>query len=167
MSLLEESSCCVSHGCEFMSLPLGVERQAFHPQVRRLRQRRPRVLRRKRDCTPPASSYSRGGLLRRLRGLRRRKDWHLSLPPHTAGEYFGGGGTGPPPHNVRKYLGGGRSGLPPHTVGVYFMRMVEDNDEPNILYSLTYRAVTVKGDQQIVTSAVRQSDESWSTSCKL
>ena len=37
------------------------------------------------------------------------------------------------------------------------MRMVEDNNELNILYSLTYRAGTVKGDQQIVTSAVRQS----------
>ena len=33
-----------------------------------------------------------------------------------------------------------------------------ENDE-NILYSQTYRAVTVKGDQQIVTSTVRQSDE--------
>ena len=39
------------------------------------------------------------------------------------------------------------------------MSMIEDNDELNILYSLTYRAVTVEGDQQIVTSAVRQSNE--------
>ena len=70
--------------------------------------------------------------------LRRR-------PPHKSGEYFGGEGTG----------------LPPHTVGVYFMSRVEDNDEVNILYSLTYRAVTVEGDQQIVTSAVRQSNESY------
>ena len=47
----------------------------------------------------------------------------------TSGEYFGGGGTG----------------LPPRTVGVY-MHMVGNNDELNILYSLTYRAVTVEGD---------------------
>ena len=131
------------------------------PQVQRLRQRRPRVLRRKRDCTPPSSSHSRDGLLARLRELRRRKDWHFSLPPHTTGGYFGGRGTGPPPHNVREYLGGGRTGLPPHTVGVYFMSKVEDNDELNIFYSLTYRAATVEGDQHIVTSAVRQSYESF------
>ena len=100
----------------------------------------------------PSSSHSQNGLQPRLRGLRRRKDWHLSLPPHTAGGYFGGGGTGPPPHIVREYLGGGRTGLRPHTVGVYFMSTVEDNDKLNIL---TYHAVTVEGDQQIVTSAVR------------
>ena len=41
------------------------------------------------------------------------------------------------------------------------MSKVEDNDELNILYSLTYRAVTVEGDQHIVTSAVRQSYESF------
>ena len=41
------------------------------------------------------------------------------------------------------------------------MSRVEDNDEVNILYSLTYRAVTVEGDQQIVTSAVRQSNKSY------
>ena len=61
---------------------------------------------------------------------------------------------------MREYLGGGgRTGLPPHTVGVYFMGMDEDNDELNILHSLTYRAVNVEGDQHIVTSAVRQSNE--------
>ena len=109
----------------------------------------------------PSSSHPRDGLLPRLWGLRRRKDWHLSLPPRNAGEYFGGGGTGPPPHNAREYLGGGKSGLPPRTVGVYFMSMVEGNDELNILHSQTYRTVTVEGDQQIVTSAVRQSDESF------
>ena len=73
----------------------------------------------------------------------------FSLPPHDAGEYFGGGGTGLPPHNVREYfggggtgpsphivgvyLGGGRTGLPPRTVGVYLMPMAEENDELNIL----------------------------------
>ena len=154
----EEAFRCVTHGCEFYETPIGVGRKALHPQVQQLRQRRPRVLRRKRDCTPPSSSHSRDGLLARLWGLRRRKDWHLSLPPHTAGWYFGGGGTGPLPHNVRDYLGGGRTGLPPRTVGVYFMRLVKGNNELNILYSQTYRAVTVEGDQQIVTSAVRQSE---------
>ena len=96
----------------------------------------------------PSSSHSRDGLLPRLQGLRRRKDWHLP-PLHNAGEYFGGGGTGPPPHNVREYLGGGRTGLPPRTVGVYFMHMVGNNDELNILYSQTYRAVTVEGDRAV------------------
>ena len=109
--LLAEAFRCVTHGCEFYETPIGVGRKALHPQVQRLLQRRPRVLRRKRDCTPPSSSHSRGGLLPRPRGLRRRKDWHLSLPPHTAGKYFVGGGTGPPPHNVRESLGGGRSVL--------------------------------------------------------
>ena len=106
------------------------------PQVRQLRQRRPRVLRRKRDCTPPSSSHSRGSHLARVRVLRRRKDWHLSLPPHTdeefsrggggisppphkSGEYFGGGGAGPPLHNVGKYFGGEGSGPSPHNEAVY------------------------------------------------
>ena len=150
------------HGCAFFRHSHWVWRDRLSiPQVQRLHQRRLRVLRRKRDCTPPSSSHFRGGLLARLRRLRRRKDWHLSLPPHNAGRYFGGEGTGPSPCNVREYLGGGRTGLPPHTVGVYFMSKVEDNDELNILYSLTYRAVTVEGDQHIVTSAVRQSYKSF------
>ena len=97
----------------------------------------------------PSSSHSRDGLLPRLRGLRRRKDWHFSLPPHNAGEYGGGGGTGPPPHNVREYLGGGRTGLSPRTVGLYFMHMVGKNDELNILHSQTYRTVTVESDRAV------------------
>ena len=105
----------------------------------------------------PPSSHFRGGLLPHLRGLRRRKDWHLSLPPHNSGEYFGGEGTGPSPRKVGVCFGGGRTGLPPRTVGVHLMPLAEENDELNILYSLTYRAVTVEGDRQIVTSAVRQS----------
>ena len=36
------------------------------------------------------------------------------------------------------------------------MKMVEDKDKLNILYPLTYRAVTVEGDQHIVTSTLRQ-----------
>ena len=47
-----------------------------------------------------------------------------SLPPHTAGNHFGGGGTGPPPHTDREYLEGGRTSLPLHTVGKYFMHTV-------------------------------------------
>ena len=132
----------------FSSLPSGSEKQASPPpQVWRLHQRRPRVLRRKRDCTPPSSSHSRGGPSCSSPRTSKKKDWHLSLPPHTAGVYFGGGGTGPPPDNVREYLGGGRTGLPPRTVGVYFMRLVMGNDEMKIPLSLTYRAVTVEGDQ--------------------
>ena len=38
--------------------------------------------------------------------LRRRKDWHLSLPPHNVEEFSGGGGTGPPPHKSGEYFGG-------------------------------------------------------------
>ena len=57
----------------------------------------------------------------------------FSLPPHNAGEYFGGEGTGPSPHNVGVYLGGGRTGLPLRTVGVYLMPMAEENDELNVL----------------------------------
>ena len=35
------------------------------------------LLQRKRDCTPSSSHFSRWPLR-----LRRRKDWHLSVPPH-------------------------------------------------------------------------------------
>ena len=131
-------------------MALGVARKALHPpSPGGFVKRRLRVLRRKRGCTPASSSHSRDGLLPRLRGLRRRKDWHLSLPPHNAGEYFGGGGRGPPPHNVREYLGG-RTGLPPRTVGVCaFMHMDGNNDGLNILHSQTYRAVTVEGDRAV------------------
>ena len=105
---------------------------------------------------PPSSSLLRCVHLQYRCVLRRRKDWHLSLPPHNAGEYFGGGGTGPPLHNVREYLGGGRTGLPPRTVGVCIMPMTDKNDEVNFLYPPTYRAITVEGDLCIVTSTVRQ-----------
>ena len=70
----------------------------------------------------PSSSQS-------LREPRRRKDWHLSLPPHTAGVYFGGGGTGPPLHTDREYLGGGRTGLPPRAVGVLLLPLTVENNE--------------------------------------
>ena len=78
---------------------------------------------------------------------------------------FEGGRIGTSPFLLTmtgEYLGGGRTGLPPHTVGEYFMHMIGNNDELNILHSQTYRAVTVEGDRtvfqimQIVTSAVRQ-----------
>ena len=96
----------------------------------------------------PSSSHCRGGLLPRLRDFGGGRIGTFSLPPHNAGEYFGGGGTGLPPHNVREYfgggtgpsphnvgvyLGGGMTGLPPRTVGVYLMPMAEENDELNIL----------------------------------
>ena len=107
-----------------LSLPLGVERKALRP--------------------PPKSSgfindgrgyFGGRGIAhlpsssQSLRELRRRKDWHLSLPPHTASVYFGGGGIGPPPHNVAEYLGGGRTGLPPRTVGVLLVPLTVENDE--------------------------------------
>ena len=52
-----------------------------------------------------------------------------SLPPHTAGVYFGGGGTGPPPHTDREYPGGGRTGLPPRTVGVLLVPLAVESNE--------------------------------------
>ena len=69
---------------------------------------------------PPSSSHLRGGHQRRLRGLRRRKDWHRYLPPHNDEEFFGGRGTGPLPHNNGVYVGGGGTGSPPHIAGEYF-----------------------------------------------
>ena len=51
--------------------------------------------------------------------LRRRKDWHLFLPPHNVEEFSGGGGTGPPPHKSGEYFGGGGTGLLPHIDGTY------------------------------------------------
>ena len=89
-------------------------------QVRRLLLPEPRLLRRKRDCTPPSSSHVRGALQRRRCVLRWRKDCTSGLPPHTAGLYLGGRGAALLPHNFRDFLGGGRTGLPPHNVGVYF-----------------------------------------------
>ena len=134
----------------FSSLPLGVGRKALHPPKSSGFVNDVRGYFGGRGIAHlPSSSHSRDGLLPRLRGLRRRKDWHLSLPPHNAGEYFGGGGTGRPPHNDREYLGGGRTGLPPRTVGVYFMHMVGNDDELNILHSQTYRTVTVEGDRAV------------------
>ena len=50
MCLSIDALLCV--GCVFSKIPLGVGRQALHHPSQRLRQRRPRVLRRKRDCTP-------------------------------------------------------------------------------------------------------------------
>ena len=38
----------------------------------------------------------------------------FSLPPHTDGDFLGGGGVGPPPHNVGVYFGEGGTGPPPH-----------------------------------------------------
>ena len=126
----------------FSSLPLGVERQALHPP------------------SPAASSTTAAGTSEE-EGLHTAlfltfSRWPSCSSPRTSEEE---GLAPPPPHNVREYLGGGRTGLPPHTVGVYFMSRVEDNDEVNILYSLTYSAVTVEGDQHIMTSAGRQSDK--------
>ena len=51
--------------------------------------------------------------------LRRRKDWHFSLPPHNAEEFSGGGGIGPPPHKSGEYIGGGGTGPLPHNVGTF------------------------------------------------
>ena len=55
---------------------------------------------------PPSSSHPRCVHQHCRRVLRRRKDWHLSLPPHNVEMFFGEGGIGPPPHCrcVRTYL---------------------------------------------------------------
>ena len=102
-----------------MCVPLGWRDRLSTPQVQRLRQRRPWLLRRKRDCTPPSSSHLPRVLLRRCCVLRWRKDCTSGLPPHSNGEYFGGGGTGPPPHNVGMYFGGRGTGPLPHNVSTF------------------------------------------------
>ena len=104
--------------------PTGVGRQALHPQVQRLHHRRPRVLRRKRGCTLPSSSHARDGHLARLRVLRRRKDWHLSFPPHIAGMYLGGRGTGPSLSHQRRLPRRRRTGPPPHIDGKFLKCVV-------------------------------------------
>ena len=104
------------------------------PHVHRLLLLEPWLLRRKRDC-PPSSAHPRCVHQHCRRVLRRRKDWHLSLPPHIAGlylggrrdrpsphinvDYLGGGGTGPPPHSNDEYFGGGGTGPPPHIDGKF------------------------------------------------
>ena len=69
---------------------------------------------------PPSSSHPRCVHQQRRCVLRRRKDWHLSLPPHIVEEFSGGGGIGPPPHISGEYFGGGGIGPPPHISGEYF-----------------------------------------------
>ena len=39
--------------------------------------------------------------------------------------------------------------FPPRTVGIYFVHMIGNDDELNILHSQTYRAVTVEGDRAV------------------
>ena len=55
------------------------------------------------SALPPSSSHPRCVHQQCRCVLPRRKDWHLSLPPHTVEEY-GGEGTGPSPHNVAVYI---------------------------------------------------------------
>ena len=70
---------------------------------------------------PPSSSHPRCVHQHCRRVLRRRKDWHLSLPPHNVEVFFGGGGIGPPPHNVRyvRRLLVGCAGQPSLGVALY------------------------------------------------
>ena len=103
-----------------MSVPLGWGERLSAPHDRRLRHRRPRVHRRKRDCTPPSSSHLPRVLLRRRCVLRWRKDCTSGLPPRAAGLYFGGRGTGLLPHNNGDFLGGGGTGPPAHSNCVNF-----------------------------------------------
>ena len=114
------SSGCLHRLCVGCVFPWGWRDRLSTPQVQRLPLRRPRLPRRKRDCTPPSSSHVRGVLQRRRCVLRWRKDCSSGLPPHIAGLYLGGRGTGLLPHNFGDFLGGGRTGLPPHNVGMYF-----------------------------------------------
>ena len=60
---------------------------------------------------PPSSSHPRCVHQQCRCVLRRRKDWHFSLPPHNVKEFSGGGGIGPPPHKSGEYFGGGGTGL--------------------------------------------------------
>ena len=108
MFVLEEASCCVlvdvTRGCEFYALPLGVGRKALH-------------------LPSPAASSTTAAASSEEEGLHARPLPHIfggyicdfavyfgggrigtfSLPPHIAGEYFGGGGTGPPPHILEDF----------------------------------------------------------------
>ena len=72
----------------------------------------------------------------------------FSLPPHNAGVYFGGEGTGPSPHNVDVLLGRGGTGLPPRTIGVHLMPLTVENDEL-IYVPRPKRAVTVEGNRAV------------------
>ena len=76
---------CVTHCCEFMELPLGWEKGSPPPSPAASSTTAEGTSGGRGIARLPSSSHSRDGLLARLRGLRRRKDWHLSLPPHTAG----------------------------------------------------------------------------------
>ena len=130
----------------FLALPLGVGREALH--------------------SPAASSSTAAG-------TSEEEGLHACPPPHifevafplVSGD-FGGGRIGTfslPPHNAGEYFGGGGTGLPPRNVGVYLMPMAEEetpeHDELNVTRPQTAhsssestdlrRAVTVEGDQAI------------------
>ena len=68
---------------------------------------------------PPSSSHPRCVHQQCRCVLRRRKDWHFSLPPHNVKEFSGGGGIGPPPHKSGECFGGGGTGPLPHNVGAF------------------------------------------------
>ena len=73
----------------FMALPLGVGRKGSpHPKFSGFINNGRGYFGGRGIAHLPSSSHSRDALLPRLRGLRRRKDWHLSLPPQTVGVYF-------------------------------------------------------------------------------
>ena len=90
-------------------------RQALHPpQVQRLLLRWPRLLRRKRDCTPALFLTSSATTSAMSLCTSEEEGLHTGLPPHNVGVFLGGRGIGPLPHNVGEYFGGGGTGPPPH-----------------------------------------------------
>ena len=153
MCLLEEASCCVSHGCEFFVTPTGGgETGSPHPKS--------------------------GGFINNGRGyFGGRGIAHRPLPHilevafYLVSGDFGGGRIGTSPFLLTMPMSTSEeegqalflttSASTSEEEGQAFLltpsvctscSMVEDNDELNILYSLTYHAIAVQGDQQIVTS---------------
>ena len=107
----------------FSTFPLGVVRQALHPQVPWLHQRQSPVLQKERDrtltlfltssastsATSPRSSEEEGLHFRPSSSQqqwlpRRKRELHLTLVRRNASGYFGGGATGSPPHTSGVYF---------------------------------------------------------------
>ena len=114
------SSGCLHRLCVGCVFPWGWRDRLSTPQVQRLPLRRPRLPRRKRDCTP--ALFLTTSVSSSASTLRTSEEEGLahSLPPHNGEEFSGGGGIGPPPHKSGEYIGGGGTGPPPHNDGVYF-----------------------------------------------
>ena len=82
--------------------------------------RRPRLPRRKRDCTLALFFTTSASTSATSLCTSEEEGLHTALPPRNVGMYFGGRGTSPLPHKVSENLGGNGTGPPPHNDGVYF-----------------------------------------------